>query len=80
MELARNIPYSTCSYNDNDSIWVPLESSVEVPSAVNVQSFYSDNQNDFRSTDCKDGVSGSSNTTSILSSEKVLLMSNTESD
>ena len=47
MELARNIPYSTCSYNDNDSIWVPLESSVEVPSAVNVQSFYSDNQNDF---------------------------------
>ena len=47
MELARNIQHSTCSYNDNDSIWVPLESSVEVASAVNVQSFYSDNQNDF---------------------------------
>jgi hypothetical protein len=26
------------------------------------------------STDCKDGISGPSNTTSILSSEKVLLM------
>jgi hypothetical protein len=32
------------------------------------------------SADCKDGVSGSSNTTSILSSEKVFLMWNTESD
>jgi hypothetical protein len=42
-----NIQHSTCSYNDNDSFWAPLESSVEVPSAVNVQSFYSDSQNDF---------------------------------
>jgi hypothetical protein len=48
MELARDIQHSTCSYNDdNDSIWAPIESSVEVPSAVNVQSFYSDSQTDF---------------------------------
>ena len=48
MELARAIQHSTFSYNDdNDSICAPLERSVEVPSAVNVQSFYSDCQNDF---------------------------------
>ena len=48
MELARDIQHSTCSYNDdNDSIWAPLESPVEIPSAVNVQSFDSDSQNDF---------------------------------
>ena len=48
MELARDIQRSTCSYNDdNDSIWAPIESSVEIPSAVNVQSFDSDSQNDF---------------------------------
>ena len=47
MELARDIQHSTCSYNDdNDSIWDPLESPVEIPSAVNVQSFDSDSQND----------------------------------
>ena len=39
-----NIQHSTCSYNDNDSFWAPLESSVEVPSAVNVQSFYSESK------------------------------------
>jgi hypothetical protein len=48
MEVARNIQHSTCSYkDDNDSIWAPIESSVEVPSAVNVQPFDSDSQNDF---------------------------------
>jgi hypothetical protein len=48
MELARDIQHSTCSYNDdNDSMWYQIESSVEVPSAVNVQSFDSDSQNDF---------------------------------